>query len=389
MCNIVARYGDRLYAVDFTRPAGVAWDTLTPIEAPVAFRASDASGTWRTVTLDSPRRTYQTPTLLLGPDGRANVFTLKPGDGTLTWFRAKTPANAAFGRQEIAMGWGAYLGGAIDPKGRALLVYWGNGQSDHGTTGYEAMTSGYRRSTIGYTLVDTVKGTHQNGVIDSPGAPYCYSQVAFDTNGAHVLTVRSEVKQTLLCGSRNHYVDLRYYYSSDPASGAKWQEVPIYSDPRSCIQPLGIEVDRKGYVHLLYYFVQERDDKTVVPHRLFYAVSRQPVSAKTAPQFVQRELKNSGWDGRLFQTRNGKIGVLAYRVGTQAEWAETTPGSGGKFTAWQPVDLKLSQCRIFPISRRGGSTLTDAVEGLFIGTTGTPAESSLYHFRLGDLTPQT
>jgi hypothetical protein len=300
------------------------------------------------------------------------------------------------------VGWGSYLGGAIDARGRALLVYWANGRSDPNKTGFEAMTGGYRRSTIGYTLVDTVKGTSVNGIIDAPGAPYCYSHVVFDRRGAHVFTVRAEVKEWLLCRSRNHYTDLRYYYTPDPASGEKWRRVTIYQDARASIQPLGMEVDPAGRVHLLYYYVREEEDGRVTPHRLVYAVSRQPVRRERmpnvriwphqtalhgepghpSPEFVQHTLKSDGWDGRLFQTRSGRIGVLAYRAGLAAEWTEVKDGIAGKFTPWVACDLTVPQCRIFPISRRSGAALTEEIEGVFLGVPNRPERHSMFHFRL-------
>jgi hypothetical protein len=381
MCSIAARYNDSLYALNFTRTPDVAWDIMTPNEAPVAFWKRQPDGTWHTTLLDSPHRTYQTPSLLLGPDGRANVFTLKPGDDTLYWFQGDTSANTTFTRRAFKMGWGAYLSGAIDAQGRALMVYWGNGAGDPDKTGYEGMTSGYRKSTIGYTLVDTVKGTATNGVIDTPGAPYCYSQVAFDKNGAHVFTVRSEVMQTILCGSRNHYTEIRYYYSPDPASNAPWKGVTIYQDARSCIQPLGIEIDRAGRAHLLYYYTQEAEDRRIIPHRLMYAVSLHPISDKAPIRFVQHELA-LGKDGRLFQTRSGRIGVLAYIAGRAAAWREVWNGVEGKFSPWQPCDMSVAQCRLFPLSKRGGSTLTEDLEGVFLGVYQQPEQHSMFYFQL-------
>jgi hypothetical protein len=382
MCSIAARRGDHLYAVDFARPPGIAWDTPTPNEAPIAFHALQKDGTWRSTLLDSPTRTYQTPTLLLGPDGRANVFTLHPGDGTLYWHAAEDPENTRFKRTDIKMGWGAYLGGAIDSKGRALLVYWGNGQPDPGAKGFAAMNSGYRRSTIGYTLVDTKTGKTKNGSIDAPGAPYCYSQVAFDgKGGAHVFTIRSEVKETILCGSRNHYTELHYYYTPDPASGRPWKCVTVYQNPRACIQPLGIEIDRHNRAHLLYYYTEEDFAGKIAPHRLFYAVSKQPVSAQATPEFVRHELK-TGSDGRLFQTRNGSLYVLTYRTGTAAELMQILNGPEGRFSRWTSFEMPVSQCRIFPISVRGGSTVGSDLEGAFIGAPNAPERSSIFHFRV-------
>src|SRR3954447_5960563 len=63
---IVARHGENVYAINFTRPPDVAWDVALPNEAPVAFwsRAGE-KGLWKSVLLDGPHRTYQTPALLL------------------------------------------------------------------------------------------------------------------------------------------------------------------------------------------------------------------------------------------------------------------------------------------------------------------------------------
>lgn len=382
MCPIAARWEDNIYAVNFTRTPDVPWDAPKPNEAPVAFWAGKPGGPWRSVLLDGPKRTYQTPVLLLGPEGRANVFTLYPGDGTLYWHQATSAANTDFQRKDIPMGWGAYLSGAIDKKGRALLVYWGNGASDPKAKGLGTINSGYKNSTLGYTLVDTRSGKSVNGIMDAPGAPYCYSQVAFNETGAHVFTIRSEVKDTLVCGTRNHYVELRYYYSPDPASRAKWKYVTIYKNQRACIQPLGIEVDPKGKVHLLYYYNEELAGGTIVPHRLIYAVSREPVTANATPEFMEQEIKSGGWDGRLFQTSNGRVHVVAYKAGTQAEWAQAPEDPLAKFGAWAPYDMTISQCRIFPISGRNGSTVGQDLEGVFIGTPNTPEQSSMFHFRL-------
>ena len=382
MCPIVARRGDTLYAINFTRTPDTVWNTPTPIEAPVAFWAGKPGGPWRSVLLDGPKRTYQTPVLLLDPQGRANVFTLKPADGTLCWYRAGSAENADFHRTDIKMGWGAYLGGAIDKTGRALLVYWGNGASDPKATGLGQINSGYAHSTIGYTLVDTRSGKTVVGALDAPGAPYCYSHVAFNETGAHLLTIRSEVKDTILCGTRNHYVDLRYYYSPDPASGAKWRHVTIYNNQRACIQPLGLEVDKTGRVHLLYNYTEQTAEGTIVPHRLVYAVSKEPVSANHTPEFDNQEIKSGGWDGRLFQTKSGRLYVVAYKAGTSAEWVEAPASPTEKFGSWNLSDLTVSQCRIFPLSARNGSTPGEEIEGVFIGTPNAPERSSMFHFRL-------
>ena len=59
-----------------------------------------------------------------------------------------------------------------------------------------------------------------------------------------------------------------------------------------------------------------------MPHRLVYAVSKEPVSAKRTPEFETQVIKSGGWDGRLFQTKSGHLYVVAYRTGPSAEWAE-------------------------------------------------------------------
>jgi hypothetical protein len=382
MCSIAARHGDTLYAVNFTRPPDVPWNAKLPNEAPVAFWKREPGGSWTSTLLDSPERTYQTPSLLLGPDGRANVFTLKAGGDTLYWFHGQNAQNTEFKRVGIPMDWGAYLGGGIDARGNALMVYWANYHPRPGLKDFEALNDGYSRSTIGYTLIDTTTGKHKNGTIDSPGAPYCYSQVAYAKNGAHVLTVKSLVSQFLICGSRNHYTELRYYYSPDPWSDTKWKRVTIYENPKTLLQPIGLEVDRAGYAHLLYLRRDELPDGQGGPQRVVYAVSKQPLSAHTTPEFVQHEIKSDGWDGRLFQTRRGRLFILAYRAGTQAELAEIVDGAAGKLTPWKPIEMPVAQCRIFPIGQRGGSTLTDDIEGVFAGLPNSPVENSLYHFRL-------
>jgi hypothetical protein len=366
MCSIAARRGSNLCAINFTRPPGTPWGAITPNQAPIAFWKRDGSGIWSSVLLDPPERTYQTPTLLLGPDGRANVFSLHAGSGRLFWFQARDPSNTAFTCREIPMGWGAYLGGGIDAKGRALLVYWGNGST-------------YKTSTIGYTVVDTRSGKTKNGIIDSPGAPYCYSHVEWAKTGAHVLTIRSEVQNFLINGSRNHYTELRYYYSPDPTSNMSWRMTPIYSNPKATIQPVGLVVDHGGRVHLLYFFIEELPGGKSSPLRLVYAVSREPVNVKAAPEFVKHEIK-LGWDGRLFLTRNGQVHILAYQAGKALEYCRVIDGAAGRFTPWVPVEMEVPQVRLFPIGTRSGSTLTNDLEGVFFGMAS--HQHSMFYFRL-------
>ncbi|HTL28625.1 MAG TPA: hypothetical protein VL282_05385, partial [Tepidisphaeraceae bacterium] len=164
MCPIAGRFNDHVYALNFTRTPDVAWDVTTPIEAPIAFWSRSKEGKWNSILLDGPKRTYQTPTLLLSPDGRANVFTLEPADSNIHWFHADDSSNTKFTRTEIPMGWGSYMSGAINNKGLAALVYWANGPD-------------YAASTLGCTLLDTTTGKSRNITVDSPGAPYCYNQL--------------------------------------------------------------------------------------------------------------------------------------------------------------------------------------------------------------------
>src|SRR5579862_1112831 len=145
MCSIAARHNKSLYAINFTRTQDVAWDVKEPNEAPVAFWKREPGGSWTSTLLDSPTRTYQTPSLLLGPDGRANVFTLKAGGDTIYWFHARDTQNSAFQCTGIPMDWGAYLAGGIDHHGRALMVYWAGYHPDPKLKGFDAMNDGYSR----------------------------------------------------------------------------------------------------------------------------------------------------------------------------------------------------------------------------------------------------
>src|SRR5690349_2648738 len=96
MCPLVARHGENLYSINFTRTPDTEWNTLKPIEAPVALWAGKPGGPWRSVLLDGPKRTYQTPVLLMDPQGRAHVFTLHPGDGTVCWYHPESAENKEF-----------------------------------------------------------------------------------------------------------------------------------------------------------------------------------------------------------------------------------------------------------------------------------------------------
>jgi hypothetical protein len=368
MCPIGGRFGDHLYALNFTRPAGVAWDAPTPIEAPVAFWSRE-NGKWTSVLLDAPRRTYQTPTLLLGPDGRAHVFTLHPGDSSIQWFHASGPSNTAFARTEIPIGWGSYMSGAINDKGQAALIYWANGPD-------------YSKSTLGCTLLDTTRGKYRNLTIDSPSAPYCYNQVFFDRTGLHVFGVRSEVVEgSIICGTRNHYTELRYYHCGDPLStDPKWQHVVIAQNDRASFQPLGNVVDPSGRVHLLYlYMLDDGHGKAAGPAKLVYAASRAPVSPEHAPEFVQHELPMPG-DGRLFLTSDGAVDIVAYASGGSVYYGRVLDGVEGKFSRWKSFTPAVSLNRLFPIDARNGSTPGADLEAIFIPTIDSPQKDSLYYF---------
>lgn len=381
MCPLAARHRERLFAANFTRPPGVPWNATEPNETPVALWKRDEGGRWESVYLDSPERTYQTPTLLLGPDGRANVFTLHPGSGRLFWFAADSPRNERLALREIDAKWGAYMGGAIDRHGQALLVYWGNGAGDPSLTGRAQMEDGYRKSTIGYTFLDTRSGRHRNGVIDTPGAPYCYSHVEYASTGAHVLTVRSEVMTFKIAGSVNHYTDLRYYFCPDPARGAPWRHVSLYANPKGQVQPIGLEVDPDGRVHALYIFIEERAEGLRTPLQLYYAASIEPIGGDAPLRFARKRLAVNR-DGRLYQTRDGRIHLLAYQSGQLLEYARLLDGVAGRWTPWANVETPTPHVRFFPVGKRSGSTLTDDLEGVLLGQPGTPHESSMYHFRL-------
>ena len=376
MCSIFARRGDRLCAVTFARPPDEPWDARKPNEAPVAFWEQDRGGAWHSTLLDGPRRTYQTPTLLLEQDGRADVFTLQPGDTTIHWFRGKDAANSSFERRELPIPWGAYMGGAMDERGRVLLAYWG-------TTKPGPDAGLYENGAVGWTLVDTRTGRTQNGVAEATGVPYCYPQVAFDRTGAHILTVRSEVKSELLVGSRNHYIEMRYYHCDDPsARNASWQRTVMMSDPRALIQPLGCVTDGAGRVHLLYCFYRDEGGGKFVPPTLVYAVSRAPVSRGRAPEFVKHTIRDGGWDGRLCRTSDGRVHVMAYRAGNAIELATVLDGVAGRFSDWQRFELPVGFCRVFPLRYAGRASLARDIECLLVGVPGTANESSLYALRL-------
>lgn len=374
MCPIGGRFEDHLYALNFARPAGVAWDARTPIEAPVAFWARK-DGQWHSVLLDGPRRTYQTPTLLLGPDGRAHVFTLHPADSVIDWFHAGDPSNSAFTRTEIPIGWGAYMSGAIDRRGMAALVYWANGAGN--------IPECYPGSKLGCILLNTGTGESKNLIIDSPGAPYCYNQVFFDRTGLHVFGVRNVVVPgSILCGTRNHYTELRYYHCGDPlAADPTWQHVVIAQNDRGCFQPLGNIVDPSGRVHLLYiYMLDDGHGKATGPARLVYAVSREPVSGTRGPQFVRHELSMAS-DGRLFLSNSGAVYIVAYDSGGSVHCMRVLDGIGGKFSQEKSFTPSVGLSRLFPIDGRNGSTAQDdLLEAIFVPTTDSPRKDSLYYF---------
>lgn len=375
MCPIAGRFNDHLYALNFTRPKDVPWDTRTPIEAPVAFWSRGKDGKWGSVLLDAPHRTYQTPTLLLGRDGRAHVFTLEPFDSTIQWFHANDPANARFTRTEISIGWGSYMSGAIDQRGIAALVYWANGS--------EKIPDCYPGSKIGCTLVNTVTGETRNLIVDSPGAPYCYNQVFFNQTGLHILSIRSEVVPgSILCGTRNHYVDLRYYHCPDPlAAKPQWRHVTIMHNEHACIQPLGNVVDASGRVHLLYNYNVDDGHGNPTQYKLVYAASRELVSGNQTPDFAQHELSTPG-DGRLFLTRDGAVHVVAYSGGGSMQYARVLDGVAGRFTPWKTVTPEVSLARLFPIDAGNGSTPSGDLEGIFVPTVNAPQKDTLFYFSL-------
>ncbi|HWB53811.1 MAG TPA: hypothetical protein VG722_06450 [Tepidisphaeraceae bacterium] len=376
MCPIGARFHDHVYALNFTRPAGVAWNALTPIETPIAFWSRNRDGKWTSVLLDGPERTYQTPTLLIDPDGRASVFTLHPADSSIQWFRANDLSNTAFTRTPIPIGWGSYMSGAINDKGEAALVYWANGAGP--------IPECYPGSKLGCTLLNTVTGRSKNIIIDSPGAPYCYNQVFYNRTGLHIFGVRSiVVPGSLICGTRNHYTELRYYHCDDPnAADPKWQHVVIAQNDRGSFQPLGNVVDPSGRVHLLYvYTLDDGHGKAAGPTKLVYAVSREPVSATQAPLFVQHELSTPG-DGRIFLTRDGAVYIVAYDSGGSVDYARVLDGVAGKFTQWKSFTPSVPLNRLFPIDVRNGSTPGADLEAIFIPTTDSPQKNSMYYFSL-------
>ncbi len=372
MCPIGGRFNDHLYALNFTRTSDVAWDTPTPIEAPIAFW-SRKDGKWASVLLDSPHRTYQTPTLLLSPDGRAHVFTLHPADSSINWFHGSDPSNTKFTRTALPIGWGSYMSGAIDHRGMAALIYWANGAGE--------IPACYPDSKLGCTLVNTTSGESKNLTIDSPGAPYCYNHVFFNQTGLHVLSIRSEVVPgSILCGTRNHYVDLRYYHCSDPlASNPQWQHITIMHNDRASIQPLGNVIDSSGRVHLLYFYALDDGHGNATPSKLVYAASREPASSNKQPEFVQHELSTPG-DGRLFLTRDGAVHIIAYSSGGNAYHAHVVDGVAGKFTPWKSFTPAISMNRLFPIDMRNGSTPSDDLEAIFIPTTNVAQKNCMFYF---------
>jgi hypothetical protein len=374
MCSIGGRFNDHLYALNYTRLGDVPWDTRTPIEAPVAFWSRGKDGKWTSVLLDAPHRTYQTPTLLLGHDGRAHVFTLEPFDSSIQWFHANDPSNAAFSRTEIPIGWGSYMSGAIDQRGIVALVYWANGAG-----GLPA----YSGSKLGCTLLNTTTGESKNFTIDSPGAPYCYNQIFFNQTGLHILSIRTEVVPgSILCGTRNHYIDLRYYYCPDPlAADPQWQHVTIMHNDRACIQPLGDIVDPSGRVHLLYNYNVDDGHGNATPWKLVYAASRAAASGAQAPEFVQHELSTPG-DGRLFLTRDGAVHIIAYSGGGSAQYARVLDGVAGRFAAWKTFTPEVSLSRLFPIDARNGSTPSDDLEAIFVPSINVPQKDTLFYLSL-------
>jgi hypothetical protein len=368
MCPIAAKFNDHVYALNFTRPPDVAWNTPTPNEAPIALWSRANDGKWSSVLLDSPKRTYQTPTLLISPDGRANVFTVHPFDSTIQWFRADDATNTKFTRREIPIGWGSYVSGAIDSKGRAALVYWGHGPD-------------YPTATLGCTLLDTTTGKSRNLVVDSPGAPYCYNQVYFDRTGIHILGAKSEVTDFLVAGSKNHYTQLNYYHCANPdAAEPTWQRAVVVKNDRARFQPRGNLVDPSGRVHLLYQSVlDDGHGKETGGLKMIYTVSRDPSSATEAPTFVEHELETPG-DARLFLTSDGTVHIAGHATSTTFQHARVLDAVAGKFSKWETISTGVTFSRIYPIDPRSSSTPTSKLEMVLMGAVGFPEENSIFYF---------
>ena len=197
-----------------------------------------------------------------------------------------------------------------------------------------------------------------------------------------ILAIRSEVVPgSILCGTRNHYIDLRYYHCSDPlATNPQWQQVVIMHNDRACIQPLGNILDPSGRIHLLYcYTLDDGHGQPAGPAKLVYAASRELVSSTQEPQFVQHELPTPG-DGRLFLTRDGAVHVVAYSDGGNLYHARVLDGVAGTFTPWKSFAPGISLGRLFPIDARNGSTLSDDLAAVLIPSTNTSPKDSLFYF---------
>ncbi len=369
MCTIGARFEDRVYALNFTRTPDTAWDAQTPIEAPLALW-SRHSGKWTSVLLDGPKRTYQTPTLLLSPDGRANVFTVHPFDSTIQWFRADDASNTKFTRSEIDIGWGSYMSGAIDRKGEAALVYWTNGPD-------------YKQSKLGCTLLDTITGKSRNLIVDSPGAPYCYNHVFFDQTGVHILSTRSEVADFNIADSRNHYTDLHYYHCANPnAAEPKWQQVVVVQNERARFQTRANLVDPSGRVHLLYqYVLDDGHGKTAGGLKMVYAASREPISSEHVPEFVSHEIESPG-EARLFMTKEGAIYIVTYDTSNTLQYAKVLDPVAGKFSDWKTLETDVTFNRLFPIDARSGSTPSDELAAILIPAINIPEKNNMYYFTI-------
>ena len=71
--------------------------------------------------------------------------------------------------------------------------------------------------------------------------------------GAHVFAVRSEVRDTIIAGTRNHYTDLRSYFCLDPSfPGAKWTRVTIMHNGRILKHGTPAEIENDAEVQAIY-----------------------------------------------------------------------------------------------------------------------------------------
>jgi hypothetical protein len=203
-----------------------------------------------------------------------------------------------------------------------------------------------------------------------PARRYCYNQVFFDDrSGIHVLSIRSEVSDTILCGTRNHYVDLRYYHCADP-DHPRWDRTTVLHDEHACIQPLGNLVDSHGAVHLLYQSARDDGHGKSTGFHLVYASSRRGA-------FAQHELPSAA-DGRLFLTKGGGVYLVTYSTGADLKYARLLDPAAGRFWAWQTLHLPITFNRLFPIDARSGSSASDHLRCAVLGAPGFPQENSIY-----------